>query len=115
MTRSPEQVVQSNLDAYNARDIQGFMDELSPEISLYSFGEQQPTLIGQAAVEGFYRQLFEQSPELNSQIESRITIGNTVIDHEKITGRNGLDEVVELVLIYEVYADKINKITVVRG
>ena len=82
-----EGVVQSNLDAYNQRDIDQFMAVVSDEISLFTFGESQPSLVGKKAIRDFYATLFENSPELHSIILSRIVIGNKVIDHESITGR----------------------------
>ncbi len=109
-----EQTVQANLDAYNNRDIDVFMSYLDDTIELYSQGDKEPAISGIPAMRAFYSDLFEKSPELNSIIEKRIVIGSTVIDHEKITGRNGSDEVVELVLIYEVNNAKIFRITVIR-
>ncbi|MBT8115147.1 MAG: nuclear transport factor 2 family protein [Arenicella sp.] len=114
MESNIESVVQSNLDAYNQRDIDGFMASISGEIELYGYGNPEPSLAGAAAVRDFYLQLFENSPGLKSTILSRIVIGNKVIDHESITGRNGSDELVELVLIYEVENQQIVRITVIR-
>ena len=109
-----EGVVQSNLDAYNQRDIDQFMAVVSDEISLFTFGESHPSLVGKEAIRDFYAALFENSPDLHSIILSRLVIGNKVIDHESITGRNGSSDVVELVLIYEVEQDAIVRITVMR-
>ena len=51
---------------------------------------------------------------LKIKIKIAPKIGNKVIDHESIVGRNGSDEVIELVLIYEVNERKITKITVIK-
>ena len=109
-----EEIVQKNLNAYNARDIEGFVACLSNDIAIFQIGEPTPSVSGVVEVKSFYAELFENSPELHSNILKRIVIGNTVIDHESITGRNGSDAVVELVLIYEVKNAKISRITVVR-
>ena len=115
MHQNTEQVVQRNLDSYNQRDIDGFMSSLASTIEVFGFAQSEATMIGADQVRAFYTSLFEQSPKLCSTILKRIVIGNKVIDHEHITGRNGLAEVVELVLVYEVNEDKISKITVIRG
>ena len=109
-----EQVVQENLDFYNDRDIDGFMTSFSDAIEMYNLGDPNPTVVGRAEVRRVYTNLFEKSPELHSTILKRMVIGNKVIDHESITGRNGNAKVLELVLIYEVTGQKISRITVIR-
>lgn len=112
--KTAEQVVQQNINAYNQRDIAGFMACVSDEIKLFSLGESEPSLNGKAEIEAFYAELFEQSPTLHSEILNRIVIGNTVIDHESISGRLGSDGIVELVLVYEVSGQQIDRISVIR-
>jgi len=109
-----EQIVQINLDAYNQRDIEGFMISVSDDIEVFSLGDSQPSLSGAVAVRNFYAELFSNSPDLYSTILRRIVIGNKVIDHESIVGRNGAVEKIELVLVYEVRERKIYRITVIR-
>jgi hypothetical protein len=111
---APEQIVQKNLDCYNKRDIEGFMDCFSDEISIYTFPNCEPSTLGLGAVRQLYQELFALSPRLHSTILKRIVFDNKVIDHESIIGRRGSNEVVELVLIYEVKNHKIYKITVIR-
>jgi hypothetical protein len=111
---SPEQVVQQNLDAYNRRDIEGFMRSFSDSIAICELRQHEPVTVGLSAVRTRYAQLFERSPNLHSDIVLRIVLGNKVIDHERITGRNGATEPVELVLIYEVQGSTIFRITVIR-
>ena len=48
----------------------------------------------------------KESPNLHTEILNRIVMGNTVMDHEIDTGRNGVDKL-ELVAIYEVEDGKI--------
>ena len=109
-----EQIVQENLDFYNNRDIDGFMSSFSDDIKMYNHGDSKPTVVGKNKVRKVYTQLFEKSPKLHSTILKRIVIGNKIIDHESITGRNGNKEILELVLIYEVTNQKINRISVIR-
>lgn len=101
----PEQIVQKNLDYYNARDIDGFMSLMADDIKFYNFSDGKVTITGLDECRKFYSELFDLSPELHS---------NKVIDHECITGRNGSSMPVELVLIYEVKDNLIYKVTVMR-
>ena len=111
---TPEQIVQKQLDTYNDRDIEGFMSIISNDVSLYNLGESDPIASGHDRVKEIYTNLFQKSPKLHSTLKNRMVMGNKVIDHESITGRLGNDEVLELIVIYEVKADKIFKITVIR-
>jgi hypothetical protein len=113
-TQNPEQVVQTSLDFYNQRNIDGFMQLFSADIALYNFGEATPIATGLEQVRKIYSNLFAQSPALHSTILKRIVFDNKVIDHESIVGRNGATANIELVLIYEVRDEKIYKVTAMR-
>ncbi len=112
---TPEQIVQQNLDSYNKRDINGFISSFSENISLYAYGQTQPTTVGLAAVRQRYQTLFDQSPKLHSTIVKRMVLGNKVIDHEHIVGRMGADTPVEMILIYEVENEKIVRVTAINS
>ena len=112
--RSPEDIVQENLDYYNQRNIEGFMQSFTNDIALFEFGKAEPSYKGREAIREVYQRLFDQSPKLHSTIVHRSVIGNKVIDHEHITGRKGTDEPLELVMVYEVDATHITRMTVIR-
>ena len=112
--KTPEQVVQINLDCYNNRNLEGFMSSFHTDIKIYTLGESIPTVVGTAEVRKLYKELFDLSPKLHSTILKRITFDNKVIDHESIVGRRGSADTYELVLIYEVKDEKIIRITVIR-
>ena len=112
-TMSPEQIVQKQLDTYNARDIEGFMSVMDEDVALYNFSDGELLAKGKANVKSSYTNLFKNSPRLKSVLTNRIVLGHQVIDHESITGRMGNPEVLELVVIYELRAEKIYKITVI--
>ena len=111
---TPEQVVQKQLEAYNERDIDGFMSTIAENVTFHNFSDGRLTIKGFTACREFYAGLFEASPKLHSTILTRTIFGNKVIDHERIVGRNGNDDVLELVLVYEVVNAKITKVTVMR-
>jgi hypothetical protein len=111
---TPEEVVQKQLEAYNKRDIDGFMSVIDKNVTIHNFATGEITLEGFDACKQVYTDLFEVSPELHSKILTRTVFDNKVIDHEYITGRKGSDTPIELVLIYEVKGEKITKMNVIR-
>ena len=111
---TPEQVVQKQLDTYNSKDLDGFMSTMDKDVALYSFKDGKETARGFSEVKAIYANLFKESPQLHSTLTNRIVLDNQVIDHETITGRMGSKSPIELVVIYEVRAEKIFKITVLR-
>ena len=110
----PEQVVQRNLECYNNRDLKGFMESFSTDITLYTFPDPEPTLEGLEAIQNFYSRLFEASPKLHATILNRIVFNNKIIDHERIVGRMGSDAALEIVVVYEVVQGKIFRLTAIR-
>jgi hypothetical protein len=113
-TRTPEEIVQENLEFYNQRNLEGFMSSFTDSIALYTFGNSEPVAKGKEAIRNLYKGLFDASPKLHSTILHRSIIGNKVIDHESIVGRKGSDVPIELVMIYEVSVDEIVRMTVIR-
>lgn len=106
----PEIIVQKQLDAYNARDIEAFLATYSSDITLYNFPNTLRT-DGVDAMRKGYGRYFESTPDLHAEIKNRIVIGNTVIDEEEVTA-NG--NTFNAVAIYEVENGKISKVTFVR-
>jgi hypothetical protein len=106
----PEIIVQKQLDAYNARDIDGFLATYTDDIKLYNFPNMLRTE-GIAAMRKGYGGYFENTPDLHADIKNRIVIGNIVIDEEFVTA-NG--NTFSAVAIYEVENGKIAKVTFIR-
>lgn len=109
----PAAIVQKQLSAYNQRNINDFIVLFDDNAKFYRYGESIPFLEGKEAIKKYYDHLFQQSPDLKSEIQSRIIIGNKVIDHEIITGRMGKKTPIELVLIFEVAESKIMRCEVI--
>ena len=111
---SAEAVVAAQLDAYNRRDLDAFMATFHAEAELFSLGDSTPRAQGHDAVRAIYGELFENSPDLRSELVHRSVIGTKVIDHERITGRAGSDGVLELVMVYEVEDGGIRRAWAIR-
>ena len=109
-TDTAEYIVDVQLDAYNARDIDKFVDTFSEDIEIYDlYGKM--TMKGHAQLRERYANFFKNTPNLNCRIENRIKINNKVIDKENVIMN---DRIVEAVAIYEVIDSKITKVTFVR-
>ncbi len=107
---SPRKIVEIQLKAYNARDIDAFVETYSEDVELYNFPDE---LIGKGKEElrKNYESFFESTPDLHCEIKNRIVIGNKVIDEEYLTinGQN-----FSAVAVYEVENGKIAKVTFIR-
>lgn len=98
---SPEVVVQRQLDAYNAKDVDAWLSTYAPDAKQFELGG--PLLAdGHAQIRARALARFHE-PHLHAQLIRRETFGNVVIDHEDVTrtfpegpGR------VELVCVYVV-------------
>jgi hypothetical protein len=112
--QSAEEIVQANLDAYNNRDIDLFMEYIADDIEMYNLAECEPYMRGKEMVRDRYAAYFENSPQLHSEIKKRIVFDNKVIDHEYITGSNGSSEPFEMIFMYEVKDGLIVKTTAIR-
>lgn len=103
---NPAAVVQRQLDAYNAKDVEALVATYADDAELY---EHPSTLLaqGSAALRARFAVRFRE-PNLHATLLNRVVMGDTVIDHEKVTrtfpeGPGTL----ELVMIYEVKAGRI--------
>ena len=105
---NPEATIQKQVEAYNARDIATFVACHDANVELYNFAESTPFAVGHADLKKIYGDVFDNSPNLNTEILNRMVMGNTVIDHEIVTGRKGVDQL-EIIAIYEIENDLIAK------
>ena len=110
ITETPEQIVQRQVNAYNARDIDAFMNTYADDIKIYNFPEQL-SMDGKTQMREQFASMFEQIPNLYCEIKNRIVLGNKVIDREYV--RFG-DVYSSVIAIYEVTNGKIAKVTFLR-
>lgn len=103
-----EQVVQVQLEAYNRRDLEGFLATYSPEIRIYLHPDRL-LMSGLDQMRKEYGEAFAANPNGRAAITSRMVQGNYVIDHEHVTGQAGGREI-RAVAIYEVRDGKIRNV-----
>ena len=104
-----ESVVQAQLEAYNARDIDAFIATYADDVKLFELPEKLLSE-GTAPMRERYGKLFKDD-RLHATIVNRIVMGDTVADHERVrlTFPQG-PGTVEAIAIYEVRDGKITKV-----
>ena len=114
MTRSPLQVVEAQLDAYNQKNIDALMSTYAQDAEqLMLHGERIAK--GHAQLRSRFLQRFEE-PSLYARLLSRVVVGNFVTDFEIITrdfpeGPGTL----EMLCIYEVGDELIQRASFAIG
>jgi hypothetical protein len=103
-----EQVVQVQLEAYNRRDLEGFLATYSPEIRIYLHPDRL-LMSGLDQMRKEYGEAFAANPNGRAAITGRMVQGNHVIDHEHVTGMSDGREI-RAVAIYEVRDGKIRNV-----
>ena len=97
---NPESVVQRQLDAYNARDLKGFLAEYSENIRTYRPPAVEPAITGKQAFGQFYATQRFNHVGLYAELLNRMVLGRRIIDHERISGVR--EKPFEVVVVYEV-------------
>ena len=99
MAKGPAEVVEEQLEAYNARDLERFAATYSGDIRIYRMPATEPSIVGQAKLREVYAKRFT-SPDLHATIVNRIEAGDKVIDHERVVGIEAGP--IEAVAVYQV-------------
>lgn len=111
---SPRAVVQRQLDAYNARDLDAWAATYADDAQQF---ELHGALLasGRAAIRERSRPRF-QEPNLHAALLHRTVMGPVVVDHERVTRTfpEGPGSI-ELLALYEVRDGKIHKATFAFG
>jgi hypothetical protein len=84
---SPADVVQKEVDAYNAQDAEAFAALYAENAVITRGPEKKVWLEGRTAIRDAYGKFFSKCPKCRVQIAERKLEGNSVLDHEIITGR----------------------------
>lgn len=111
---TPEEVVQKQLDAYNARDVETLLSIYADDAQMF---EHPSKLLASGSAE--LRERFAvrfKEPDLHAVLRRRIVVGQIVVDHEAVTrnfpeGRG----TIELVMVYEVQNGRIAKAWSIAG
>jgi hypothetical protein len=97
---SPADIVQRQVEAYNAHDLQAFAATYAENIQMFRLPATEPSITNKAELSEFYGANRFMAPNLHAEILNRVVLGNKVLDHERITGLP--NSPFECVVIYEV-------------
>ncbi len=100
-------LVQRQLNAYNARNVEAFLEPYSEDVELYNFPDKLISK-GKDAMRKGYEGFFKNTPELHCEIKSRTIQGNYIIDKESVSGFGNAK--LEATAIYYINNGKIQKV-----
>jgi hypothetical protein len=101
------------VDAYNARDLDAFLDCYSPD-TVVEDATGNVVMRGHDAMRAVYDELFRESPNLRAEIASRIRVGEYVIDEEVVTGWRGSPDPLHVAVVYHVASGVIDHVRTIR-
>ena len=110
---NPEDVVQRQLEAYNAHDLIRFVAEYSDQIRVMRPPGTNPVLEGKPVFSEYYASRRFNLPGLRAEVLHRIIIGNRVIDHERVTGIG--DQAQDVAVVYDVVGGLIQNVWLFPG
>lgn len=103
---TPEMLAQRQLNAYNFRDIEAFLEPYAEDVEIYTYPDKLEYK-GKQTMRRQYEGMFQKLPNLHCELKGRIVQGNVVIDKERV--QFGKD-FVEAVAIYHIENGKIKKV-----
>ncbi|SHK67697.1 amidohydrolase family protein [Rhodothermus profundi] len=106
-------LVQRQLNAYNARHLEAFLATYAPDVAVYDFPGTL-RMQGLEALRARYGRLFEENPRLHARLLGRLTVGAFVIDREQVVGRAD-GRILHAIAIYEVRDGRIQRVWFIRG
>lgn len=106
ITISPVDLVQQQLNAYNAHNLEAFLAPYAEDVEIYQFPN---TLLSKGKEQMRKDYLFiTKVPKLFCRLQNRVVQGNMVIDHEEVSGFG--PKPVHAVAIYLIEKGKISKV-----
>ena len=95
---SNSDIAQAQLDAYNAQDLGKYVTYFTPDCVISGLNGT-PTETSRDALQARYAKAFAQFPQNKAELKNRITVGNTIVDHELVIRAPG-GEQFEIIAIY---------------
>lgn len=112
----PREVVQAAIDAYHAHDLDRCLSYYAPDVVVKG-ADGNVTLDGREAVRARYAGSMTESPDIHYDIPNRISLGEFVVDEERVTGftKPGSPAALGAVLVYRLAGDLIREITILTS
>ncbi|MDP3173107.1 MAG: nuclear transport factor 2 family protein [Phenylobacterium sp.] len=105
---SPVEIVQGQLDAYNAQDLDAYCAYFTPDVVVADLNGAVTTQ-GIEAYRARYAKAFADFPQNKAELLARIVLGASVIDHERVVRKPG-GETFEVAAIYTFADGKIARV-----
>lgn len=108
MASSPEAVVQKQIEAFNAHDLEAFLAVFGEGLEMAALPGGPGGASGKARLREIYAERFRKNPDLRATVLDRMVSGTFVIQRERISGRAGKAPL-EATVIYQVKAGAIRR------
>ncbi|QRM90405.1 amidohydrolase family protein [Lacinutrix sp. WUR7] len=103
---TPVDLAQRQLNAYNFRNIDAFLEPYAEDVAVYMYPDKL-LYTGKETMRKQYASMFDNMPNLHCELKERIVQGNIVIDKELVQFG---EEMLEAVAIYHIENNKIKKV-----
>ena len=110
---SPTEVVQRQLDAYNAHDLSAFLETYSENAKVLRMPATNPMASGKSEISQLYGTKVFHLPNHRAELLGRMSFGNKVVDHERVFGLS--EQPLEAVAVYEVVNERIECVWLFPG
>jgi uncharacterized protein (TIGR02246 family) len=107
----PEEVVQRQVEAFNAHDLEAFLATYAEDAVAAGGAGMDAPVHGRDALRAHYARRLAQ-PGLRATIEQRVRLGRWVVDYEIVENDAGSTPALA---VYEVEGSFISRSTIVRG
>ncbi|MFK2877862.1 nuclear transport factor 2 family protein [Rhodanobacter hydrolyticus] len=109
-SNDPAEVVQAQVDAYNAHDVATFASCYADDVTVADLGGKRPAITGVVALKRGYAFLATAPKEFRVVIVQRVVNGPVVVDQERLMGLPPGKGQPEAVAVYEVRDGKIRHV-----
>ncbi len=107
---TPEALAQRQLNAYNVRNIEGFLEPYADDVEIYAYPDKL-LMKGKEQMRERYSKMFDDTPNLHCELVGRIVQGTIVIDKERVQRAS---EIIEATAMYHIENNKIKKVYFIR-
>jgi hypothetical protein len=109
-TQDPVQIVQAQVDAYNAHDLDAFAACYADDATVTDLSGKRPVIHGSATLKTTYSFLSKAPKAFHVDIVQRSSSGPIVVDHERLIGLPPEKGQPEAFAVYEVRNGKIQNV-----
>ena len=103
-------LVESQLEAYNNRDLDQFLSCFHNEVNVYRLNTNEQVSSGIQVFSSNYKKLFEGNPQLHCELKSRVVVADLIVDEEYITGAVAYPKNLHAFAVYGFRENKIDRI-----